>query len=128
MHAMNQDERRQSPRTEIHCDLQLQPLGALASSAPVSGNHLVGSHHCTSEDISASGARVSADRAYPVNARLMLTFECNEHGFTHLTSCEGSVVWVKLDASRTRCTLGIRFLDEVGEEIIASAAVRSHMH
>ncbi len=75
------------------------------------------SRHCLSHDISASGVRLHADHCYERGSKVLLTLESRQNGWTQITSYTGSVVWAKLEASDTRCELGIHFIDSDDAEL-----------
>ncbi|AFL72532.1 PilZ domain-containing protein [Thiocystis violascens] len=99
------DNRRQHPRAPLGCEVQLQPINSqLAGTAGCS-------YDSVSCDISAGGMRIWSDRPYPTKTRLLLAFECDAQGWSGVTSCVGSVVWIDPHPAEGRCLLGIKFGD-----------------
>ncbi|MBK1718460.1 PilZ domain-containing protein [Thiocystis violacea] len=106
LHAIN---RRRHHRESMVCEVQLQAIDSAPSNADG------GSHFCHSRDISASGARLSADQPYPVNTRVLMTIECKENGWTRITSRAASVVWAESGPSLGSCEIGIQFTEDAAK-------------
>lgn len=105
METHNAAERRHHPRFGLKFDVQMQKLDA-AEDDPRPMSHLG-----MSRDISESGIRVWASCAYPIQSRLLLTFECPEMGWNKITSRVGQVVWAEDLRADGEYLLGIRFAD-----------------
>jgi hypothetical protein len=101
----NQRERRIHPRLSVEVEVQVQPVDVPDESSTPD------SHLCVSRDVSESGMRIWAGRLYPVDARLLLTFECQEFGWCSITSRLGAVVWAEKLSVEGQCLLGIKFVD-----------------
>lgn len=99
-------ERRRHPRIAVEVQVQLQPLASAEVSAIQASTHTG-----ISRDVSESGMRVWADRLFPVNSKLLLTFECRELGWNCITSRVGSVVWAETLQAAGKYLLGIKFGD-----------------
>jgi hypothetical protein len=97
-------DRRAYPRFAFEFDVQLQHMAPEEEGAEASK-----CHRGVSRDVSESGMRVWVSRAYPINATVLLTFECPEMGWNNITSRVGLVVWAENLRTDGHYLLGIRF-------------------
>ena len=105
MEYRSTQDRRRHPRLSAEVDVQLQPIDPL-DNEPASTKT---NHYAISRDVSESGMRIWANRSYPVNARLLLTFECRQMGWNTITSRVGLVVWAETLRHEGQYLLGIQF-------------------
>jgi hypothetical protein len=93
---------RKNERIPLDCALQIQPIQTAVS----------GTTHCSREsrarDLSESGMQLWSERPYPVQSRVLVSFECEETGETHITTRTAMVMWFK-PVDINGCILGVRF-------------------
>ncbi|WP_207168580.1 PilZ domain-containing protein [Thiocystis violacea] len=108
-------ERRRHPRFGLEFDVQMQNLdleGAAEQPLNLKG---------VARDVSESGMCVWVSRACPVNANLLLTFECPQMGWNKITSRVGLVVWAENLKTEGQYLLGIHFDHDEQEEAARAA-------
>ena len=108
MDVNNYADRRTAPRLPIEASVQFQPIEQLEA---IGETLYLGSQCGLSRDISATGMRLCAPADYPIDGRLLLTFEYLEQGCVNITSREGTVVWSRPVNASCERMLGIRFAD-----------------
>ncbi|NEX23201.1 PilZ domain-containing protein [Thiorhodococcus mannitoliphagus] len=108
--------RRRYFRRADNCQVQIQSI-----DAPLSATDAC-SHYCVSKDVSSGGVRLLADHPYPISAKVLLTMECRENGWTRIISRVGSIVWTKPATTEEHCQLGIQFADVDSPELQALEA------
>lgn len=99
-------DRRRSPRIPIAARVQLQSIDYMDDPDEES---LAVNPGGLSHDVSEGGMCLFTQKAYPIDGRLLLTFEYMEMGCLSITSREGSVVWSRPSGDDSRYMLGIRF-------------------
>ena len=104
-----QHEARKHTRSSVWNEVRLQSLDEPITDIPPDRQY------CAARDISEGGMRISANRAYPINAPVLISTSSKKFGW-NMTSRVGVVIWAKSEPIG-RTMLGIKFDDREGLDL-----------